>query len=104
LELLRRLSVVSERHPSWPRVRVGVNSGDVIVREIGSHGHVAYPSVGDTVNTGARLENAAPSGGVVIGDQTHRRLPDGTVAEWQGGLRVKGKDAPIDAYILLALP
>jgi class 3 adenylate cyclase len=104
LELQRRLSVVSERHPSWPRVRVGVNSGDVIVREIGSHGHVAYPSVGDTVNTGARLENAAPSGGVLIGDQTYRRLPDGTVAEWQGGLRVKGKDAPIDAYILLALP
>jgi class 3 adenylate cyclase len=91
--------VVSERHPSWPRVRVGVNSGDVIVREIGSHGHVAYPSVGDTVNTGARLENAAPSGGVLIGDQTYRRLPDGTVAEWQGGLH-----APIDAYILLALP
>jgi hypothetical protein len=26
------------------------------------------------------------------------------LAEWQGGLRVKGKDAPIDAYILLALP
>ena len=104
LELQRRLSAVSEQHASWPRVRVGVNSGDVVVREIGSHGHVAYPSVGDTVNTGARLENAAPSGGVLIGDETYRRLPDGTVAEWQGGLRVKGKDEPIDAYLLLALP
>jgi class 3 adenylate cyclase len=76
----------------------------VIVREIGSHGHVAYPTLGDTVNTGARLETAAPAGGVLIGDETYRRLPAGTVAEWQGGLRVKGKDEPVDAYLLLALP
>jgi class 3 adenylate cyclase len=104
LELQRRLSKFAERRPRWPKIRVGVNSGDVIVREIGSHGHVAYPSVGDTVNTGARLENAAPGGGVLIGDETYRRLPAGTVAEWQGGLRVKGKDEPVDAYLLLALP
>jgi class 3 adenylate cyclase len=104
LELQRRLSALSEQHPRWPRVRVGVNSGNVVVQEIGSHGHVAYPSVGDTVNTGARLESAAPSGGVMIGDETYRRLPRGTVAEWQGGLRVKGKEEPVDAYLLLALP
>jgi len=98
------LSGFAERRPRWPKIRVGVNSGDVIVREIGSHGHVAYPSLGDTVNTGARLESAAPGGGVLIGDETHRRLPEGTVAEWQGGLRVKGKDEPVDAYLLLSLP
>jgi adenylate cyclase len=76
----------------------------VIVREIGSHGHVAYPSLGGTVNTGARLESAAPPGGVLIGDETFRQLPAGTVAELQGGLRVKGKDEPVDAYLLMALP
>src|SRR6476646_3637564 len=92
LALQDTLARLVAQHPGWPRVRIGVNSGDVIVREIGSHGHVAYPSVGDTVNTGARLESAAPSGGVLIGDETFRRLPNGTVAEWQGGLRVKGKD------------
>jgi class 3 adenylate cyclase len=104
LELQSRLSALSDRREPWPKIRVGVNSGDVIVREIGSHGHVAYPSLGDTVNIGARLETAAPAGGVLIGDETYRRLPAGTVAEWQGGLRVKGKDEPLDAYLLLALP
>jgi adenylate cyclase len=104
LELQRRLSGFADRRPRWPKIRVGVNSGHVIVREIGSHGHVAYPSLGDTVNTGARLESAAPAGGVLIGDDTYRRLPAGTLAEWQGGLRVKGKDEPVDAYLLLALP
>ena len=53
--------------PDWPRMRVGVNSGEVVVREIGGHGHVAYLVVGDTVNTGSRLEGLAPVGGVLIG-------------------------------------
>jgi class 3 adenylate cyclase len=41
---------------------------------------------------------------VLIGDETYRRLPAGTVAAWRAGLRVKGKDEPVDAYLLLALP
>ena len=37
-----------------------MNSGDAVVREIGGDGHVAYTLVGDTVNTGSRLEGLAP--------------------------------------------
>ena len=84
-------------------MRVGVNSGEAVVREIGGHGHVAYPMVGDTINTGARLEDLAPVGGVLIGAQTFERLPEGAVVEPRAGLRVKGKDAAVDAYVLHAL-
>ena len=49
LAMQRSVARLVERHPDWPRMRVGVNSGGVIVREIGSDGHVAYPPVGDTV-------------------------------------------------------
>ena len=103
LALQRRLSALVEERPGWPRMRVGVNSGCVVVREIGSYGHVAYPSVGDTVNTGARLESLAPPGGVLIGEETYRRLPAGAIVERRDGLRLKGKDAVVDAYLLLAL-
>jgi hypothetical protein len=41
---------------------------------------------------------------VLIGAQTYRHLPDGTVVEKRAGLRIKGKDDAIDAYLLLALP
>jgi class 3 adenylate cyclase len=104
LTLQRRLAGLTEKHQDWPGVRVGVNTGGVVVREIGSDGHVAYPAVGDTVNTGARLESLAPAGGVLIGAETYRELPDGTVVEKRAGLRMKGKDGAIDAYLLLALP
>jgi class 3 adenylate cyclase len=46
----------------------------------------------------------APAGGVLIGAETYQQLPDGTVVEERSGLRVKGKDSVVDAYILLALP
>ena len=75
-----------------------------MVREIGGDGHVAYPSVGDTVNTGARLESLAPAGGVLIGPETYERLPDGAVVEKRMGLRLKGKQDVVDAYVLHALP
>ena len=91
-------------HPDWPRMRVGVNSGGVVVREIGGEGHVAYPMVGDTINTGARLEGLAPVGGILIGAETYDRLPDGAVVERRSGLRLKGKEDVVDAYVLHALP
>ena len=74
LELQTRSAGLAERHPDWPGLRVGVNSGRVVVREVGSHGHVAYPSVGDTVNVGSRLEGLAPAGGVLIGEETYARI------------------------------
>ncbi len=104
LALQRRVARLAEQHPDWPRMRIGVNTGGVVVREIGGPGYVAYPSVGDTVNTGARLERLAPVGGVLIGTETYARLPAGAVVEEWAGLRVKGKDAAVDAYVLHALP
>ncbi len=104
LALQRELAGVAAQHPDWPPMRVGVNSGEAVIREIGGDGHVAYPLVGDTVNTGSRLESLAPAGGVLIGETTYVQLPAGTVVAPRSGLRVKGKDDLVDAYLLLALP
>ena len=104
LSLQRELTRLAEEHPGWPRLRVGVNSGEAVVRELGGHGLVSYALIGDTVNTGARLQGQAPVGGVLIGAETYRRLPDGTVVEPMPGLRVKGKTVPIDGYVLRSLP
>jgi adenylate cyclase len=104
LALQREIAHLALEHPGWPRMRVGVNSGEAMLREIGGHGHVAYPLVGDTVNTGSRLESLAPAGGVLIGSETFDQLPDGSIVEQRSGLRVKGKDDAVNAYVLIALP
>jgi class 3 adenylate cyclase len=104
LTLQRELTRLVDRHAEWPRMRVGVNTGQAVVREVGDRGHVAYSLIGDTINTGARLESLAPVGGVLIGAETYRQLPGGALVEARTGLRAKGKNEAVDAYILLALP
>jgi class 3 adenylate cyclase len=104
LALQRELTAIAEANPGWPRLRVGVNSGVAVMREMGGHGFVDYVVVGDTVNTASRLESEAPEGGVLIGAETGRALPDGSILEAVPGLRVKGKELAVDAYLLHALP
>jgi adenylate cyclase len=103
LALQSELMRAFEPRPDWPRLRVGVNSGPAFVREMGGQGHVAYTVVGDVVNTGSRLEGLAPVGGVLVGAGTYDRLPDGVAVEPMPGLRVKGKEAPVDAFVLRSM-
>jgi class 3 adenylate cyclase len=103
LALQHRLAQLADAHPGWPRARVGVNTGNAVVQELGGRGHVEYAVVGDAINTGSRLEGEAPIGAVLIGAETFRRLPADTEVEPMPGLRVKGKETPVDAYILKAL-
>ena len=104
LALQRELTAVADANPGWPRLRIGVNSGVAVVREMGGDGFVAYVVVGDTVNTASRLESEAPEGGVLIGAETYRALPEGSEAEAVPRLRVKGKQEEVEAYLLRALP
>jgi len=95
---------VATAHPDWPRFRVGVNSGEVASGVLGDRGHRKHGITGDTVNLAARLEGEAPVGKVVIGEGTLDRLPEGTVVQPLPPLQVKGKEQPVTAHVLLALP
>jgi len=86
----------------WPGLRVGVNTGSVVVAEMGGIGYVAYPAVGDAVNVAARLQAAAPVGGVLAGESTRRQLPDDIPVERIPDLHLKGKTQGVDAYLVVA--
>jgi class 3 adenylate cyclase len=74
-----------------------------LVRELGGSGNVVYAVVGDTINVASRLQGQAPVGGVLIGAETYRSLPVESDVEPRPGLVVKGKQAPVDAYVLNAV-
>jgi adenylate cyclase len=93
---------VAEHHPSWPRFRVGINSGHVSVSLLGTAGGRTHTVIGDTVNTASRLEGRAPAGGVAIGPGTKALLPE-AVTTSLGMLDLKGKAEPVEAHLLLAL-
>lgn len=95
---------VAESHADWPRFRAGVNSGEVMAGVVGGpSGHRKHGVVGDTVNLAARLEAAAPAAGVVVGAETAAALPPGAVLERLPPLDVKGKEEPVEAYLLHSL-
>jgi class 3 adenylate cyclase len=104
LALQRELGHIAGRHPGWPLPRIGVNTGEAILRELGGHGHIAYSLIGDTINVASRLEGQAPTGGVLIGVETYRQLPDGAVVEPASRMKVKGRELAVDAYVLCEVP
>ena len=104
LELQRQMQRLAVSHPDWPQLRVGINTGEAEVREMGGPGYVTYAVVGDPINVGSRLEGQAPVGGVLVGAETYRRLPANADAEAWPGLMVKGKQTLVDAYVLHSVP
>ena len=94
---------VADRHPEWPRFRVGINSGPATVSVLGTGGGRTHTVIGDTVNTASRIEGKAPAGGVAIGPSTLADLP-GAVTSPLGALTLKGKVDPVETYLLLGLP
>jgi class 3 adenylate cyclase len=92
---------------NWPRFRVGVSSGDVHAGLVGAAtGHRKHGIVGDVVNLAARLQAAAPVGGVLVSETTFRELGSRAIVEAVPPMQVKGKRDPVTAYVLhrLAAP
>jgi class 3 adenylate cyclase/tetratricopeptide (TPR) repeat protein len=81
------------------RLRVGVNTGEVVYGEATAE---RGPVTGDTVNMAARLQTAAPPGGVLVGEQTALAVEGAIVLEPAGELELKGKAAPTRAWLAAA--
>jgi adenylate cyclase len=80
------------------KARVALNSGPVVVGDIGSARRVDYTVLGNTVNVASRLEGATPPGEVVIGPETNRLLDGAIPTEPFGELQLKGLQQKIPAY------
>src|SRR5713226_4753598 len=59
-----------------PQARVGINTGEVVMRTVETGGRVEYTPVGHVANLAARMQSVAPAGGIVISEET-RRLSEG---------------------------
>src|SRR5271165_2894187 len=99
----KRLAVdVGERDGIDLRLRVGLNSGEVIAGEMGS-GQFGYATVGKQVGIAQRMESVAPPGGVMLSAST-ARLVEGAASLGELELvRIKGAEEPVPARRLLGL-
>jgi class 3 adenylate cyclase len=83
-------------------VRIGVNTGEVVVRTIHTGGHTEYVPVGHVTNLASRLQTIAPACGVVISDDTRCLVEDYFELHPLGPTVVRGVATPINVYQVLA--
>jgi class 3 adenylate cyclase len=85
------------------RVRVGINTGPVVVGIVGTDTASEYTAMGDTVNVAARMQASARPGSVLITAATHRFVSGLVEAVDVGQLELKGKSATVHAYEIRSL-
>jgi class 3 adenylate cyclase/tetratricopeptide (TPR) repeat protein len=80
------------------QIRVGLNSGEVVVRSVGSDLRMDYTAVGQTTNLAARMEQAATPASILITADTLRLVEGYVRVRPLGPLNVKGLSEPVEAY------
>ena len=85
------------------RVRVGVNTGPVVVGVVGTDTAHEYTAMGDTVNVAARMQGSARPGSVLVTAATYRFIGQLVDAVDVGMLELKGKTDAVQAYEISAL-
>ncbi len=103
LAVIQTLPAINERFKTknWPAIDlgIGVNTGPMVVGNMGSQFRIAYTVMGDTVNLGSRLEGLTKQYGVkmIVSENTKAAAPEFAYRELDR-VRVKGKDKPITIY------
>lgn len=86
------------------RARIGLNTGEMIIGNLGSSKRFDFTVIGDSVNLASRLEGAGKEYGtsITISEETYRRVADDVEVRELDLLAVKGKEMPVRIYELLA--
>ena len=79
-------------------VGIGLDTGEVIVGNMGSRTRMEYTAIGYTVNTASRLAGLAKGGDIFISEKVYDQVKDNVVAEKMIGVGVKGLESPLTLY------
>jgi len=91
---------VRRSHGITMRIRVGLNSGEVVVRTIGNDLHMDYSAVGQTTNLASRMEQLAAPGSITLTATTLRLVEGFVLVNTLGPIPVKGMSEPVEVFEL----
>jgi class 3 adenylate cyclase len=94
---------VKQEHGITFNVRIGINTGPVVMADVGSRVAMEHTAMGDAVNVAARMESPAAPGTVQISGDTYRLIAPLFDVEPLGAIPLKGKAEPMPAYRVIGL-
>jgi class 3 adenylate cyclase len=103
-DLKRYADGLRERGQPPLSVRVGVNSGEVVVRSIQTgDAHTEYTPIGHSISLASRLQTLAAPGSVVIGESVQKFVEGYFQLKALGASRIKGVSEPVNVYEVTGL-
>ena len=86
-----------------PKVSIGIKSGEMISGNIGSVSlkRLDYTVIGDTVNTAARLQDAAKENQIIISEDCYQHVKESFKCKKLGSIHLKNKAEPVTVYEVL---
>ncbi|MET0999396.1 MAG: adenylate/guanylate cyclase domain-containing protein, partial [Marmoricola sp.] len=104
LAMLRDLETlnadVQRRYGVTLHMRVGIDTGEVVVSTLDERRGMGFVAVGPTVNRASRLQAAAPVDGILVSRETRRQIRGAFGMDERPGLQLKGIDEPVDAWVV----
>lgn len=89
---------VKREHQIDFEIRVGINTGPVVVTDVGSTSAMEYTAMGDAVNVAARMQQTAAPGTIQLSAETYRLVAAQVDTVCLGEVELKGKAEPVTTY------
>ena len=84
-------------------VRIGINTGEVVMRTVQTGGHTEYSPVGHVINLASRMQSVAPAGGIVVSEETRELVEGYFELRGIGPTEVRGIREPINVYEIVGI-
>src|SRR5215470_2598264 len=101
-ELRRHVESIKGTRPEAVEARIGINTGELVLRTVNTGGHTEYSPVGHAANLAARLQTVSPAGGVVVSDDTRKLVEGYFDLRHLGATTLRGIAEPVNVYQVMS--